>query len=80
MKKRTINTHRACKILKQIFPHEMTDLEPIAATQIRIKSGIFFRIAAYSTRTVMRTWILLCLIKESQNNILRSNLTHLHTG
>lgn len=63
----------------------MAGLEPIVATQIRIKSGIFFGkenaySAAYSTGTVVRTWILLCLIKESHSNILRSNLTHAHTG
>lgn len=58
----------------------MAGLEPIVATQIRIKSGIFFGVAAYSTGTVVRTWILLCLIKESHSNILRSNLTHAHTG
>lgn len=58
----------------------MAGLEPIVATQIRIKSVIFFGVAAYSTGMVVRTWILLCLIKESHSNILRSNLTHAHTG
>lgn len=57
----------------------MAGLGPIAATQIRIKSGVFFGVPAHSTGTVMRTWILLCPIKVSQNNTL-SNLTHLHTG
>lgn len=58
----------------------MAGLESTAAAQIRIKSDLFFGVAAYSTGTVMGTWILLYLINKSQNNILRSNLTHLHNG